>query len=153
VEPSWIVASGIVVIAALPSQLSPQITGFLQSGIGITAVLALAVWLFRKRPILTAALLMLLFATNVNTAERFTPTINRDTVERPQRRKWLQEEVLSEDPHSIQERTEGPAILYDKVTEQESSQWHDEETLGQNPSAIQERPVPDYDDGYLSPYR
>jgi hypothetical protein len=167
VHPLWIIATGIVVLAAMPHQLGARAIGFLTSPLGILVGVGGAGWLFGKIPVLGVAVAMLVFAANIipgavyerftgsaerftgsASRERFTPTINRDVVQ--QKHHWLQEDILSEDPHVIQERTENPTILYDRV--EENGKWEDEQTLGQNPLAIQERPVPEFDDNY-SPYR
>jgi len=151
VEPSWIVASGVILLAAMPHQLGAAGIRLLRSWVGIVASLGAVGWIYTQRPVLAIACLMLLVSVNiipVTVYERFTPTINRDVVQPLHRRRWLQEEIMSEDPHVIQERSENPAMLYDKVSEQEDSKWHDESVLGHSPQAIQERPVPDYEDGY-----
>jgi hypothetical protein len=89
-------------------------------------------------------------ATSAGTVETFVaPILNKDAV-RNRRNLWLQEEILSEDPHGIQERTDNPAILLDKVTEEESASWLDEELMDVHPEAIQERPVSTYSDYYES---
>jgi hypothetical protein len=61
----------------------------------------------------------------------------------------LNEEVLSEDPHGIQERTENPTLTYDEVTDQEAGTWFGEGALDEHPVAIQERGIytgPESDD-------
>ena len=65
------------------------------------------------------------------------PTITKDPVET--RKKWLVEEVMDEDPSGIQERTEGPGILYDAV--KQNHRWGSEEALDEHPEGIQDRPI------------
>jgi hypothetical protein len=76
--------------------------------------------------------------------EAFTPTVlNKDqvqtSVKKPRRNRWFEEEVLSEDPHAIQERTDNPTLTYDEV--EGSGQWWAEDVLDETPLAIQERGV------------
>jgi len=82
--------------------------------------------------------------------EPFAATnLNKDKV-RKERQLWFEEEIMSEDPHGIQDRTENPNLSYDEVTEGESSPWHGERVLNEHPEAIQDKAVnrvPEYDEG------
>jgi len=146
VPPSWVVAAGLVLLAVLPHQVPA--TGRRILGNPIVAILGIAGagWLFwRHHPVLGMALLMFLTAMFIqaNTVEGFSaPILNKDKV--TQRRRWLGEEILSEEPHAVQERTDNPAITYDKVEAEEATPWFDETALNRTPEAIQERPVPSY---------
>jgi hypothetical protein len=91
------------------------------------------------------ALLLFIAAVYIqgSTREGFSaPVLNKDRV--TQRRRWLGEELLSEDPHAVQERTDNPSITYDKVEPEEAVPWFDEAAMNRTPEAIQERPVPTY---------
>ena len=146
VPPSWIVATGLVLLAVLPHQI--HMSGRRILGNPIVAILGIAGagWLFwQHHAVLGMALLIFLTAMfiHANTTEGFSaPILNKDTVTK--KRRWLGEEILSEEPHGIQERTDNPAITYDKVEPDEATPWFDETTLNQHPEAIQERPVPTY---------
>lgn len=145
IPPSWLVAGVLTVLAVLPHQIPAMGRRLLQSPVGALLWVAGATWLFMKgrSPVLAIAALM--FLTGVwlmPRAEGFVAEIlNKDKV-RQKPRKWMGEEILSEDPHGIQERTENPQINYDEVTADESHPWFVEKTLGEHPVAIQERPVP-----------
>lgn len=105
-----------------------------------------AFWLFwRHHAVLGLALLIFLVGVlfRSRTTEGFSaPILNKDRV--TQRRRWMGEELMSEDPHAVQERTDNPAITYDKVEPDEATPWFDETTLNRHTEAIQERPVPSY---------
>ena len=93
--------------------------------------------------------------------ERFIgpPTIRKDRVtpgqdqgqgqgqgQRQQRHRWLEEEILMEEPEGIQELAEGPGLLLDRVSgkgegQGQGSNWLGEESLNEHPTAIQDRPV------------
>ena len=157
VEPSWIVSMGLITLAVLPHQIPESGRRTLEHPIGSLLFAALSVWVVWKKPVLGAA--MLIFLTGVvlhahpATKEPFAAIkLSKDHVQKPARR-WLGEEILSEDPHAIQERTENPTLNYDKVTDQESEQWHDERVLDEHPYAIQDKAVgtvPEYDEGGAS---
>jgi hypothetical protein len=144
VPPSWIVAAGLVILAVLPHQIPAAGRHVLRNPVGALIWVAGAVWLFRRRsPVLAMAALMFLTGLwLMPTREGFVAEIlNKDKV-RARARVWKGEEILSEDPHGVQERTENPQINYDEVTAEESRPWFVEKTLGENPVAIQDRPVP-----------
>ena len=140
VEPSWLVSVGIVVLAVLPHQLPRTMTRGLQSNLGGILFAAASLFIFWKKPVLGTALLLLLAAIrSASYLEGFiaTPTITKDPVIK--HHKWLVEEVMDEDPNGIQERTDGPGILYDAV--KPNQRWGSEEALDEYPEGIQDRPV------------
>ena len=155
VEPSWLVSVALVLLAVLPHQIPAYIRGFLGSAGGALLYAGATAWLFMKTPVLAVAMALLFVGvwtySSSHTVERFTAPINlvKDRVDdQERRRRWFQEEVLSEDPHGIQDRTENPDLLYDEVSDQERHPWLSEEMLNEHPQAIQDRPVPaasDYD--------
>lgn len=143
VQPSWIISGALVVLAVLPHQIPAACRRILLHPIGGIIWLAGVVWLFKSNsPVLAMALLVLQTgAWLASNHEGFTPIIlNKDKV-RPSSRKWLGEEILSEDPIGIQERTEAPQINYDEVTTDEARPWFVESSLEENPVAIQNRPI------------
>jgi len=140
VEPSWLVSVCIIVLAVLPHQLPRSLTQGLQSHLGGLIFAALSLFIFWKKPVLGTALLLLLAAVrSASYLEGFvaSPTITKDTVTKSKR--WLVEEVMDEDPHGIQERTDGPGLLFDTV--KGNHRWGAEEELGEYPEGIQDRPV------------
>jgi len=142
VEPSWLVSVGIVVLAVLPHQIPRGITRGLQSNLGGLLFAAGALFIFWHKPVLGTALLLLLAAIrSASYLEGFvaTPTITKDPVAKPNPKKWLVEDVLDEDPSGIQQRTDGPGILYDAV--KQNHRWGSEEALDEHPEGIQDRPV------------
>jgi hypothetical protein len=151
VEPSWIISAGLILLAALPHQIPAYIRNFLTSSAGGLLYAAAAIWVLYKKPVLGVAMLLLIVGLRLSHArgEAFiAPVLNKDKVSAKPRR-WFQEEVFSEEPHAIQERTEEPAITYDEVSgEERGAHWYSEEALQEHPAAIQERPVhsgQDYD--------
>ncbi len=106
--------------------------------------IAVASWTTVRVPHLGAAMLILLaglWITGRNIEGFENPFMIKDTVTKPQKRKWLQEDIMTEDPHSIQERTDNPTLTQDEVTGPEKQQWFSEEMLDEHPTMIQERPV------------
>lgn len=155
VEPSWLISGVLVLLAVLPHQIPAYIRGFLSSTGGGLLYAAATAWVFTKVPVLAIAMALLLVGvwtySSSHTIERFTAPLNlvKDRVDNQERRRrWFQEEVLSEDPHGIQDLTNYPDLLYDKVSNQERQPWLSEDVLNEHPLAIQDRPVPavsDYD--------
>jgi hypothetical protein len=138
----------------LPHQVPAYIRGFLGSAGGALLYAGATAYLFMKSPVLAVAMALLfvgVWTYNRSPVEQFTASLNlvKDRVDvQERRRRWFQEEVLSEDPHGIQDRTENPDLLYDEVSDQERHPWLSEEALNEHPQAIQDRPVPaasDYD--------
>jgi hypothetical protein len=146
VPPSWLVATGLVVLAVLPHQVPTAGRRVLSHPIAAALCAVGAAWLFwQHHPVLGMALLIFIAAVYIQsrTTEGFSaPVLNKDQV--TQRRRWLGEEILSEEPHAVQERTDNPSITYDKVDPEEATPWFDETTMNRHPEAIQERPVPSY---------
>lgn len=146
VPPSWLVATVLVILAVLPHQIPAGGRRVLAHPVAAFLCAAGAGWLFwYHHPVLGMALLLFIAAVYIqgSTMEGFSaPVLNKDRV--TQRRRWLGEEILSEDPHGVQERTDNPAITYDKVEPDEATPWFDETALNRTPEAIQERPVPTY---------
>jgi len=101
---------------------------------------ALSIYVFWKIPVLGMAMMIFLVSIQFNTyVETFVPNIlSKEKITNKQR--WFQEEVLMEEPESIQDRTDSPGITIDEVTGQ-PNRWFVERTLGESPIAIQERPV------------
>ena len=144
VEPSWIVSLGLVVLAVLPHQIPVAGRRVLKNWIGSIAFATGAAWVFTRVPPLGIAMVMLLFGIHMSgDVEGFAaPILNKDPVTKQQKKRWLPEEVFSEDPHGIQDRTEGPELRYDAV-DHDKDHWFVEDTLNEHPEAIQERPVSD----------
>ena len=147
VEASWLVALGLVVLAVLPHQIPKTGRDVMKHPIGMTLFIAAAAGVTWLKPVVGIAMFLLLAGVLIygphHTVEAFTqPTLNKDHVPKQKKsHRWFDEEVLSEMPDVIQERTEDPSLLYDKVTRQESGTWLSENTLDEQPEAIQERPV------------
>lgn len=153
VAPSWIIASGIVVLAAMPHKLPPHFRAFVRQPLGFLLAAAAIAWLFTKHLVLGVACAMLIISVVLHRAvEGFVnpPILIKDVVQKPvqQQKKqlWYEEAVMSEEPTMIQDRTEESTFLHDEVTPEERAiSWYDEEALNQSPLAIQERGVPDTD--------
>jgi hypothetical protein len=164
IEPSWIVALGLVTLAVLPHQVPRVGRHVLQHPIGAVLFAVLSAWVTTKIPVLGAAMLIFLVGVYLSSAsaakeiEGFSPIVlNKDSVQKPPEHKkpnrWLNEEILSEIPDAIQERTDNTYLNYDAVTEQESGTWSAENILGETPTGIQERVIanePDYDESGAS---
>lgn len=156
VPPSWLVSAGLVLLAALPHQVPVTGRRVLQNPVGAVAFLALAAWIaWRDYHVLAAAMILLLAGVWIcGTRETFVaPILNKDHVKRDKHR-WLSEEVMSEEPTMIQERTEGPALVEDEVHTTEH-RWQVEQSMEEHPVGIQERPVaelPEYSESH-PPYR
>lgn len=155
-EPSWIVSLALIVLAVLPHQIPESGRHVLEHPIGTLLFVTLAAWVTWKVPVLGAAMFLFLAGVRLHGPARLEPfaatNLNKERVPKPERR-WLGEELMSEEPHAIQERTENPNLSYDKVTDQESEQWLDERMLDEHPYAIQDKAVgtvPEYDEGGAS---
>jgi hypothetical protein len=151
VEPSWLIATATVLLAALPHQLPRPVAAILRHPVGamLFAVLAAVIAWFGQKPVLGVAMILLVAAVQIHAPlaarEGFVaPILVKDRVDTPQKRRWFSEEILSEDPHGIQERTEEGGFLYDEV-EHGDRPWFAESTLEEHPRAIQERPVSEAD--------
>jgi hypothetical protein len=144
IQPSWIVAGAIILLAAMPQKLSVQTRTLVASPMGLIVVVVLAGWIWTMSPTLGIALILLIASIYIRShVEGFmsAPVLIKDRV-RKESPKWLGEEIMSEDPHGIQERTEEPNLLLDEVGDDaEAHPWFVEDTLGETTQAIQERPV------------
>lgn len=146
-EPAWIFVGGLTLLAVLPHQVPRTGRRLLASWPGLLLGLALAAWLFfyAKTPVLATAVLLFVAAVHISSynkqIESFyaAPILVKDSVPAKKSR-WYQEEVLMEDPHGIQERTEEGGFLVDEVAP-DSHHWEGETAMGEQPAAIQERPV------------
>jgi hypothetical protein len=146
-EPAWIFVGGLTLLAVLPHQVPRTGRRLLASWPGVILGLALVGWLFyyAKTPVLAISLLLFVAAVHISTynkqIETFhaAPILVKDKVDTKKPR-WYQEEVLMEDPHGIQERTEEGGFLIDEVAPGRHH-WEVESALGEQPAAIQERPV------------
>jgi hypothetical protein len=139
VEPSWIVSGGLLLLTVLPHQIPKQMFRFLASRAGSILFAALSVFVFWKKPVLGMAMFLLLLGVRTSRyVELFgSLKVNKDIIGR--KHKWFQEEVMMEDPHIIQEKTDGPGLVLDEVTE--GTRWFGEDTLGEMPKGIQDRPT------------
>jgi len=155
-EPSWIVSLALIVLAVLPHQIPETGRRILEHPVGSLLFAAAAAWVAWKSPVLGAAMFLFLAGIRLHGPARIEPfaaiKLSKERVQQPERR-WLGEELMSEEPHAIQERTENPTLNFDKVTSQESEQWMDERMLDEHPYAIQDKAVgsvPEYDEGGAS---
>lgn len=136
------VSVAIITLAALPHQLPLPMTWGLRTNIGRILGLSVVVAAGYYRPILGMAIAILLISTNLSDyVEGYSnQTISKDKVEKKQR--WTSEEIMSEEPEAIQERSE-TVLLKDTVTSQDAKPWLDERTLNIHPKGVQERTSPD----------
>lgn len=146
VAPSWLVASGIVLLAAMPHKVPFTFRSMVATPLGSIVLLGLSAWLWTLKPVLGIALALLtasIYIRSRNEGFLAAPVLIKDRVRKDGTR-WVGEEILSEDPHTIQERTEEPNLLVDEVSGEESRPWFAESSLGETSEAIQERPVSSY---------
>jgi hypothetical protein len=153
VEPSWLVAGGLVLLGSLPHQVPAAGRRMLCSPVSALLFAAFSAWVAWRAPVLGAAMFILL-AGVVIAGPREEPfaaqTLNKDAVSKKQR--WFVENTMGEKPSGIQDRTEGPALTFDDVDHPHT--WEVERVMDEHPVAIQERPVPelpDYDESH-TPY-
>jgi hypothetical protein len=147
VKPSWLISGAIILLAAMPQKLPARARTLVANPMGLIVVIALAIWIWTMSPTLGIALILMIASIYIRSRiEGFmsAPVLIKDRV-RKESSKWLGEELLSEDPHGIQERTEEPNLLIDEVGDDaEATPWFAEHTLGETMEAIQERPVGTY---------
>ena len=146
IPPSWLISTACILLAALPHQIPRYIRVALRNPIGALLFAGAAIWTAMRIPHLGVAMLLLLaglWLTTPAMTEGFQGTfMTKDTVTKPQRqRKWLNEEIMSEDPHSIQELSGHPTATQDEITGPEHERWFSEEVLDEHPTMIQDRPV------------
>lgn len=145
IAPSWLVAGGLALLTAMPHKLPATARQAMQKPLGLAAFAAIVAWLYTVHPVLSIALALLVVSVNLHRhVEGFAnpPTFIKDKVAKKSVR-WYDEDVLMEDPHMIQDRTEENTLLKDHVDEQEAHPWFSESTLEEHPTGIQERTVSD----------
>jgi len=156
VNPSWVVAAGLAVAAALPHNLPIWLRKSLLSMPGTIVLFSVATWLIAtsSSPVLAVALLLLWGSVSLLPLnEGFQATVlnkNRIGTDANKVHRWFSEETLNEEPEGIQERTEESQLTLNRVEPDESAEWTSEHVLqGSAPAAIQERPSmrpPEYDE-------
>lgn len=155
VEPSWLVAGGLVLLGSMPHQIPAAGRRLMGSPMGAVLFAALAAWVTWRVPVLGAAMYILLAGVILTGSYRepfAAQTLNKDKVTKKQR--WFVEDTMGETPAGIQDRTEGPALTFDDVDHPHT--WEVEQVMEETPVAIQERPVPElpeYDESQQTPYR
>ena len=156
VEPSWIVSMGLIVLAVLPHQIPTVGRHAIHHPIGRLLFAAASAGVAYMKPVLGAAMFIfmagiILHSDTPTFTEAFAATnLNKDRVNPKGRRKWFDEEMLSEDTRAIQERTENPVMSYDEIVDHDAEPWYNENEV---PRAIQEKAVPtvpEYDKGGAS---
>ena len=153
-EPSWLLSIGLILLAVLPHQIPAIGRRILTHPIGALLFAGLAAFVWTHVPVLGAAMVLFLAGVLISSwlvqREGFAPMVlNKEGVEKKDKKRWLNEEILSELPDAIQEKTDRTYLNYDEVTEQESAPWAVEDALGEHPVGIQDRAIstePDYDD-------
>ena len=148
IAPSWIVSGGLILLAAMSHKIPAKGRAFIYNPIGAVLAFAGAAWLFTKHPVLGIATLLLIASVLLHRrVEAFAspPIFIKDRIKKSSHH-WLQEDIMSEEPTLIQDRTEDNTFLSDKVSpEERSAHWYDEEALGEYPTGIQEKGVTEPD--------
>jgi hypothetical protein len=146
--PSWIVSLGLILLAVLPHQVPAVFQRFLRMPLGLAVMIGLAGFCYSHIPVLGIALGIFTWGVYLHSRARIEgfrgPVLIKDRVRSPAptQKRWLSEEILSENPEAIQERTEDPNLLYDEVSDTEAAHpWFDESVMNIRPAAIQDRPV------------
>lgn len=140
VEPSWLVATGIVVLASLPHQVPEYGRRVLRTHLGAMMFAAASTAVFFLKPILGVAMILLLASLLIKQeSETFVAQILIKDKARANR--WYQEDVMMEEPQMIQERTSDHGFTVDEVTDQDAKPWFGEAAMDETPKAIQERSV------------
>jgi hypothetical protein len=145
VNPSWIVSIGLIILAALPHNV-PEFGRRLLSDTIVRVLFAgAAIYIGLMNPVLGTAMLIFLASTVLfPISEGFVvANLNKDYVQPKKRKDWLGEELMSEDPHGIQDLTSETNLNFDSVPENKPS-WIIEKILGEHPTAIQDKPVPEF---------
>lgn len=148
-EPSWLVALALVLLAVLPHQLPRHVYSTLRHPLGaiLLILVAAALTFWFKKPVLGIALLLLVAAVQIRARQHpregfAAPILVKDrSKHKDNDKRWLVEETLNEDPHGTQEHTEEGGFLYDEVDTEHSRPWFVEDSLGEHTRAIQDRPV------------
>jgi hypothetical protein len=155
VEPSWIVSVGLIVLAVLPHQIPKIGREAINHPIGRLLFAAASAAVAYMKPVLGAAMFIFMAGIILHESsgtptfnETFAATnLNKDIVNMKEKRRWFDEEVLSENPKAIQEKTENPVMSYDEIVDHDAEPWQSEHAA---PHAIQEKAVavvPEYDEG------
>ena len=155
VEPSWIVSTGLVILAVLPHQIPATGRRVIEHPIGSLLFAALSAYVAWKLPVLGAAMFIFLAGLVLHkSAEPFAANnLNKDKLTKRERHRWEGEVMLEEKPKAVQTKTEDPNMSYDEITDVESEPWQGEQVLDEQPHAIQDRrvgQVPEYDEGGAS---
>jgi hypothetical protein len=150
VAPSWIVSGGLILLAAMPHKIPAHARAFVRQPLGFLLAAAAAAWLFTKHAVLGVAALLLIVSIPLHgSVEGFAnpPIFIKDVVaKKKDKRQWFDENMLAEEPHMIQERTDDSTLLHDEVSPEERAVvWYDEEVLDEHPAAIQERALGETD--------
>ena len=145
VNPSWIVSIGLIILAALPHNVPEFGRRLLSDTIVRVLFAAAAIYIGLMNPVLGIAMLIFLASTVLfPITEGFViANLNKDKVHYKKRNDWLGEELMSEDPHGIQDLTSETNLNFDSVPENKPS-WIIEKILGEHPTAIQDKPVPEF---------
>lgn len=139
--PSWIVSAGIVLLAVLPHKIPFFGRHLLANTTARLLFAAFSVYVWMLKPVLGAALLILLASVSMlPDSESFTTmkTLNKDRVR--EHKNWLVEDILAEKPRGIQDLTDDTNLNFDEVPD-DSLSWHQEKVLDEHPTAIQNKPV------------
>jgi hypothetical protein len=144
VNPSWIVSIGLIILAALPHNVPEFGRRLLADTIVRVLFVAAAIYIGLMNPVLGTAMLIFLASTVLfPITEGFViSNLNNDRIQQKKRKEWYVEDILSEDPHGIQERTDETNLNYDSVSADKAS-WLSEAVLDEHPIAIQDKPVPE----------
>jgi len=156
VNPSWLIAGGICVLAALPKNIHPVGCNIILHPIGALILLCISAWLISgPSPVLGVSLILLLGSVALAVAggsgfmkstEGFKGSEVLRKSEVKSNKRWFAESCLDEIPEEIQQRTEEPQFLVDRVTQ--SGSWEAERALDEKPMIIEDTPVarpPEYD--------
>lgn len=153
VSPSWLVGGALAVLAVMPHRLPRAARVCLRNPIGAILALTGAAWIALQSPVLAVAVVLLVagvWTMPVAEAEHFigVPVLNKDVVTSHKKRRWFGEDIMTEEPAVIQERTDAPSLLKDVVGREEAEPWYGESAMDEHPAGIQERAVAwrDYDD-------
>ena len=140
VNPSWLVALGICVAAALPQNLPPLSRRLFMSVPGTLICLGVIAWLISgPSPVLGIALILLWGAISIIPGYEPFVVLQKSRVQKG--KQWLSESILQEDPpDAIQEKTETGYMIHDKVVN--PARWGSETAMDEHPAGIQERTVP-----------
>ena len=137
-DPVWMVAIGITVLAALPHQLPIHVSFGLTTTMGSILFGCAAVAVGWQKPVLGMAMFILLASTNYSNYVEGFQNILKDKVDK--KKLWASENIMQEEPEGIQERTD--AVIVTDEVKGGSHHWFSEDALGEEPQSIQERSTP-----------